>query len=228
MQIGQANNFQKEKKILVSGICAYRGRSTPVGVNHLIKSCKKFGIVLTLLDVEENWRSMWHSKFGRLGDNLRIMDFDWVINVDVADVLFIKNLEQIWENRLEDKVLWCAEKNCFPDSSLKDKYPDCRTSYRFVNGGGFFGKKELVMQCLDSKPLGHNDDDQLGHTLNYLNGLPMQLDSECKIFQTTWGTVEADFEIINGVLYNKETGSNPGIIHANGSGTNHPIYQAFK
>lgn len=226
MLIGMESSFQKDKKILVSGIAAYKGRSTPIGINHLIRSCKKFGIALKLFATDQNFRSMWATKFGLLGDHLRTTDFDWVINIDTADVLFVKSLEEIWENRSEDKVLWCAEKNCFPRGDLANSYPPCSTPYKFINGGGFFGKKELVMKCLDSKPLGHNDDDQLAHTLNYLNGLPMELDSNCRVFQTLWGCNQEEF-VVTDKLYNKVTDSYPAIIHANGSGTDHPVYKAF-
>ena len=79
MNIGQANNFQKEKKILVSTICAYKGRSVPVGVQHLIRTCKKFDIQLAMFGTDKNFTTMWNIKYCHLEECLQSQkDYDWV------------------------------------------------------------------------------------------------------------------------------------------------------
>lgn len=226
MNIGNPSSLQKDKKMLVSCMAAYRGRSVPTGVQHLINSCKKFGIQLTLFGCDQNFSTMWNTKFCLLESYLKQTEADWILNVDANDILFIKDLEYIWEQRNEDKVIWAAEKNNYPNPNLI--YPECKFSTKYINGGGFFGKKEHVLKCFDSKLPGHMDNDQTGHANNYLTGkLPMTLDSECKIFQCLWGTTENDFDIRDGLLYNIETGSYPCILHGNGSNTDHAIYKAL-
>ena len=104
-------------------------------------------------------------------------------------MLFIRDLEAIWEHRNEDKVIWAAERNCYPVESLKSKYPVCHNSYKYLNGGGFFGRMDLVLECFKNKPLGHADCYEGGHSQNYVAGnSPMVLDHDCKIFQNTLGS----------------------------------------
>lgn len=228
MNIGNPSSFQTTNKILVSCIAAYKGRSVPTGVQELIKSCKKFNIQLSIFGTDVCFTTMWNIKFVLLESYLKQTESDWILNVDASDVLFIRDLEYIFSQRNEDKVIWAAERNCYPIESLKEKYPACHNSYRFLNGGGFFGKRDLVLKCFDCKPLNHCDCDQGGHSQNYLSGnLPMILDHNCNIFNTLWGHSDEDFDIQEGFLYNKETKTNPAILHANGSTNGLPIFRKF-
>lgn len=147
-----------------------------------------------------------------------------VLFVDGYDILFLEGLESIINLFLSKgtPILFSAEKSCWPDRSLADKYPDAPHVYKFLNSGTFVGyAKDLykITERAREENLSNISDDQLYYTNEFLYGKYkhlISLDYECEIFQCLGGAYE-DVEIKKGKLYNTITNSIPFIAHGNSS-----------
>jgi hypothetical protein len=122
-----------------------------------------------------------------------------------------------------NKVTFNAETNCYPDSSLAQRYPDTDSKWKYLNAGIYTGRVENVLQMLDlvlNKMV--NSMDQLEFSKLFLDSKLINLDYECKVFQTTYsgsvgGYVDInDFIIKNGKIYNKQYDTMPLLFHGNG------------
>ena len=203
---GTPSDYQKNNRILVSTLAAYGGREVPKGFDWLKQSCDKFGIELTIFGWGDMFVNMYDSKLEYVGYQIyQLRDlYDWVIHIDSADTLFLRELY----GDLEDcvKGMWfCAERNCFPIEALRqplmDKAP-VWTSYKFPNAGGFIGDMKTVVKTfaymhykrvlLNGTPEMTDgtcttlNDDQAAWCLEALNGY-VGIDYDCLVFQSLWG-----------------------------------------
>ena len=150
-----------------------------------------------------------------------------VLFVDGYDVLFLDSLDRIVSLFLSKNapILFSAEKSCWPDKSLANKYPKSPYEYRFLNSGTFIGyAKDLckVTQRAKDENLPNIADDQLYYTLEFLNGKHrdlISLDYKCEIFQCL-GWSYGDVEIENNRLHNAVTNTRPMIAHGNSNKEN--------
>jgi len=141
------------------------------------------------------------------------LETDIILFTDSYDVVFNEKTDELL-SRWDGNVLFTAEKTCWPDEKLSDRYPNSKYDYKYLNSGGFIGsvkdiKKLTETECKDS------DDDQLYFTNKFLNGEGINLDYELSIFQPLNLSIN-DVEIHNGRVYNTITKSYPIVIHANG------------
>jgi hypothetical protein len=235
MIVGLSNDFQKEKRILVCSIAAYRGKSLPPGFAVLIRSCMRFGIQIRFFGFDKYWQDMYHTKFIHLLECIRALrnEYDYVIAVDAEDIVFLRPLEEIYEiaTTFQD-VTWCAERNCFPHPELASQYPMAPTSYKYLNGGGFFGKINDVVDCMEkvSAWIGDHNDDQAVLSKAYISGqFPIKLDYHCKVFQSLFAHKNTDLEIQpDHKIWNPETQTFPCILHANGKTQHMAAYRRFE
>jgi hypothetical protein len=58
-------------------------------------------------------------------------------------------------------VVFGAEDFCWPDLSLKEKYPKVDGGYRFLNSGGFIGYAADLYGIVSEKSIADTDDDQV-------------------------------------------------------------------
>jgi hypothetical protein len=61
-------------------------------------------------------------------------DYEFLILSDGWDVMFYGTKQELMERIPRDRVLWAAEKNCWPYAELEKVIPD-RGPWRFANGG---------------------------------------------------------------------------------------------
>ena len=207
------------KGVLVCSVCCYQ--KNPPGVDIMLKSAASWGIQVELFK-GRRWQNMYETKLVYLHECLESYKsrYDYVICHDAADVVWLSDLDDFEYPR---KMTFAAERNCFPDASLHDRYPMTATSYRFLNAGGFCGPMDHVLECFQKVRTikDHKNDDQLAWSLGYLEGIGYEIDSDCEIFQTLWGHGEHEFECD----HNVETDTCPFILHANGSMQGHPAYR---
>lgn len=144
-----------------------------------------------------------------------------IMFTDSYDVLFNDGPKNIVKKFREMKsaVVFSAEKTCWPDENLKDKYPMTMSPYRFLNSGGFIGYGDHISEIINKVEVGNDYDDQLYYTERFFESLEdgknIKLDHQQDLFQTMGDAVN-DIKIVDGKIYNKETNTYPLIVHANG------------
>lgn len=229
MKIGTPSKFQTDKGILVSCLATYPSQRMPDGVLTLIRSCKQFGIQLTLFGIDTPWQNLYETKIVYHRQCLEEChsQYHYFLHIDASDCVIIRDLETIFEiGTSVNNILFAAEKNLCPDTSAV--YPPCQTSYRYLNGGGFFGSIELALEGLRDPCPDRFNNDQGSWTTAYLSGRhPITIDSHCRLFQTLFMTKLEDFEFQGKYLVNKETGTAPCIIHGNGCSWQHGVGRLY-
>lgn len=122
------------------------------------------------------------------------------------------------------KIVFSAEKACYPDTSLAAQYPPGKSEWMYVNGGGFWTTCGAFAQLYeDTHQSAMNDQLWLSHLFLSLG---TGLDDGCKLFQTIAFESEDDFEYSpRGYLYNRKTKTYPTFIHGNGRTDMSRIYQ---
>lgn len=124
------------------------------------------------------------------------------------------------------RVLFSAEKFCWPDVKLASKYPTVEPkASRYLNSGAFIGYAPEIWQLLQPS-IENLEDDQLYYTKSYLNEelrekLGMKLDVESHIFQNLNGAkddvkLDVDLDTNRGTLKNINFLTTPSVIHGNG------------
>ena len=155
---------------------------------------------------------------------------DIVMFIDGYDVLIAASPDRILAafaqlvgDRIDDVVVFNAESNCFPYTELADTYPESKTPYKYLNGGGCIGRVDVFAKLLDkhmdfSHPEFDKIDDQGEFTKIFLySGGDIMLDTGNKIFNCMFAR-EKDLEHHPGRgWYNMETDTYPSVFHANGS-----------
>lgn len=162
----------------------------------------------------------------------RITD-ERIIFCDSFDVVFGAAPElavDIAEEFFDGKIVFNAERACFPDESLAAKHPQCRSSFRFLNSGFAVGRTSDFYTMLDwmkadeipndsrnADGSGCHPNDQLFFQHAFLSGeLPIALDTTVIICQTLCGVTDRDLDFSGPEIENRETGGWPAVWHFNG------------
>ena len=161
------------------------------------------------------------------------VDTDYIIFCDTWDVLFTSSPEYILERYLalygDSHLLFCAEKNCFPNSGLSGSHTATESAFKYLNAGGAIGATSLFHSVLVSMRAETIPDDGM------LNGVMFEpsdqnlwmeyhcrrensivLDNNCEIFQSMHGVDPVEFDLTGGVLKNVASNSTPMVLHFNG------------
>lgn len=122
------------------------------------KSCLRYGIDPLILGWGEPWRGL-----GRKPQLLKEaiesgkIRSEKIIFADAFDVFFLNDPARLVAEvgsymMIPDsnnwKILWNAEKNCFPDGSLANAHPPSDTPYRYLNSGLSLGFTDAYLECL--------------------------------------------------------------------------------
>lgn len=135
-------------------------------------------------------------------------------------------------------LLISAERACYPHPEKAALYPDNRSPWKYVNGGGWCGEIAAFIEMYELCPPTTELNDQVYLTDQFLKGyLWMTLDYNCTIFQTIGFCPESDFEVMefsimnnpsgftNKFIKNTVTNTYPAFIHGNGHTPMHHIYE---
>ena len=144
-----------------------------------------------------------------------------ILFTDSYDVIINGSSEEIVSRfrKMESPIVFSAEKTCWPDESLKERYPKSPTNYRYLNSGGFIGYGDHISKLVNKVSVNNEYDDQLYYTERFFEDLKGNkdtiLDYNQFLFQTMNESLE-DIIVEGGNLKNTVTNESPLIIHANG------------
>ncbi len=144
----------------------------------------------------------------------------YIVFSDCYDVIALQNpkiLFQKYKNYFNNKIVFSAEKFCWPDKTLSDKYPKAPNDFKYLNSGGFIGPIDDLRKLVE-KPILPSDDDQLYYTHRFLEEENnIVLDYEAKIFQTLSGCSISDFHFdLSKSVFKNKFGNIPSLLHGNG------------
>jgi GR25 family glycosyltransferase involved in LPS biosynthesis len=220
-EIGGSTKYFKDFDIKVRTVATDTQKA-----KQLIHSAEKNNLNLKILGANGLWTGgdIKNGPGGGLKVNLlrqelkSLQDNDVVLFVDGYDVLINAKEEEIFKRYLEfnTKVLFAAEKVCWPDRSLENQFPLPETGYRYLNSGCFIGVVSELKKIMQES-LSDIDDDQLYLQKKYLSGqFNIKLDHEGYIFQCV-SMVEPHIHInAYKQLVNTETHCTGLILHGNG------------
>lgn len=145
-----------------------------------------------------------------------------VLFVDGFDIIFTGPVTSIVERFLSSgkRIIFGAEKTCWPDSSLSDQYPESPFEYKYLNSGSFIGYASDIWSILEkarNSSISNIQDDQLYYTEEFLTGKYkdlISLDYSCEIFQCLAFSYE-DISIKSKSIFNNITKTRPLIAHGN-------------
>ncbi len=196
------------------------------------KSAARVGVEVLRYREGEPWPKDF--RVGKLVHGLEFIrtlpeDVTHVMFVDSSDTLFLAGPEEIVE-KFElmmgddcDQIVIQAEKNCYPDKALEPRYnfsanPDGSTPWKYVNSGGWIGRRECVESLLPIVIEQAEYCDQLCFTRALLDlRQAIRMDVNCQIFQSMYLQKPEEFAMENGRLENRLTGGRPCVAHWNGT-----------
>lgn len=204
------------------------------GYDAFIFSCKKYNIAPIILRSDNNTK--WNGLITRIIKYKEYIsshtnDSNYLLIVDCFDLLFIENPLKILSFKDKDStILFGSEINCYPDINLINKYPNCNTKFKYLNGGIIFGQIKNLKILFDKIDLYNpnpvfidekygTENDQYIFTQAFLNQIVnIKLDTDCEYFQNLSSTNESDFKFIeNRKILNVNTNTCPFIFHFNGA-----------
>lgn len=189
-----------------------------------------------LLPIGGEWTGDFYQKAKSFNSVIQdLPDDEIVVLVDAFDVLPANGCTKekldkaLTDNFSMEKVVFNAEKNCFPNASLAGRYPESPTPWRYLNAGALAGKvsvlKHLYADVLEKIP---GNMDQLQFSIAFLDGAPIELDYGCKVFQTLFMESEGDLSYSKEGIKNNVTCTYPLIIHGNGMASMDKVYLHYE
>ena len=145
-------------------------------------------------------------------------DNDIIMFLDGYDTFIHGTEEEILERyfSFRREVIFSAEKTCWPDSSISEKFPETG-GYKYLNSGTFIGTVSTLKDIFSDLVEDHTDD-QLYCQNKYLEGiLDIGLDYESYIFLCMSGLEQSClYNDTNDYIVNAETNCTSLIAHGNG------------
>jgi hypothetical protein len=143
---------------------------------------------------------------------------EYMVYADYPDTFFQNPLPEM----PKDVIIYSTEKACFPFPEKAPKF-NAYGRWIYLNNGLFYGPIKLIIEFFDKYRLHSLQPGINGQAAvqdAYLdaeeNGFPIELDTACQAFQSIAFEEADDFEMKNGLLHNKITGTVPAVIHGNG------------
>lgn len=202
-----------------------------------MRSANKYGLKVKVLGMGEDWRGGDVARFPGGGHKVNLLkkelekykdkDNLLIMFSDSYDVVFTDGAETIRERfaKFDARVVFSAEGYCWPDATVKEKYPPVKPSEkRFLNSGGFMGYAPELYQVVHHSTLQDDGDDQAYYTAIFLDRAlrgkwNIKLDTKSEIFQNlngALGDVVVKYRGNHSFLYNVVTGTSPVVVHGNG------------
>ena len=140
-------------------------------------------------------------------------EIDRFVFADAFDVVTLGNRPIIFH----PKIVFSAEKGCWPDDSLRDKYPPIAngSEFKFLNSGLFYAETSEWLKMIEQNPPEYHFDDQLYYTKCFLSSkYNMALDTHQTYFNSHSFISEGEYTYNNGRV--QIMGNEPVFVHSNG------------
>lgn len=189
------------------------------------QSSMRYGFDPIILGLDDQWKGGNMSdgmgggqKINLLKQYLSTLDTNTlIIFTDSYDVIINNHITEITDNYntyYKDLIVFGSEKYCWPDTNLKNKYPETHAENKYLNSGNFMGWSDDIINLIKI-PINDNDDDQLYYTHRFFESYPKTvLDYNNHIFLC----LNNDYNLK--IDYNKSCvnikNNRPGFIHGNG------------
>lgn len=191
--------------------------------DNFIKLKNALDIVILPELVEWSWD--FYPKSYSVFETLKTFDKDTVVLVcDAYDVLPVNGAnnsllyKSIVNNFDLDKITFNSEKNCYPDGWLVNNYPLTDSDWKYLNAGIYVGKAGNILKLLENalpNMIGSMDQRVFSH-LFVSNLHNIDLDYDCKVFQSLYMLSDDDLIIDGDIVINTKTKTKPLLIHGNG------------
>lgn len=190
--------------------------SHPEHCTDLIKSAEKHGWDLILIHAE------WKGFGTKIIELKRFLDshpeIEYFIFCDSFDVLVLDSPPNLL---FKDEIIFSAEKNCWPDDSLRSQYPETESQFKFLNSGLYYAPREKWMKMVQENPVDYADDDQLYFTKLFLsNKYGISLDDGQHLFNNHSFVADGEYYYDNNRVLVRIDGRNamgkPILVHFNG------------
>ena len=199
------------------------------GLERFINYCNIYGFYHKVLGLDQEWKGGDMQKGQGGGQKINLLKEElnkWqkddlentlILFTDSYDVICCGSPEEVVNKyeKMDHKIVFAAEKYCWPDKELSKQYPEVSSKYRYLNSGGFIGWANDIVDILTN--VEDEEDDQLYYTRLFLNKDKIMLDNYCEIFQTLNG-IDKDLDINykTSRIHNKIFDTYPIILHGNG------------
>lgn len=235
IQTGGKKKLRKTRKILKGGNqkptihCISVSTKDNEGLQRLLNSAKANNVTIEILGLDMNTDKLGHSAKQKFGMKLRlpqeylkkVADNDLILFSDAWDVIYIDNLDNIYDKYLKfnKPVVFGAELFAWPDSDKASEYVDTQNEYfKYLNSGLYMGNAKVLKQMLSNYKGGEDIDDQrFWVDMYFKNRDKIVLDVKAELFLDAAGTDKADYDFSTGKFVFKKTNTSPSIIHANSS-----------
>lgn len=224
-------------------VCSHNRPEPYYRPDSLLESLARFAEHPTILGADTSFMGLMTKAFLyrdwlRAGNNTS----DRLILCDAFDILFLAHPHGIGDRCAEifgDAVVFNGERNLWPCGDLADDFPDTGP-YRYLNSGFICGPADRILAMFESMdlesigvdregPNGRIEPNDQGEIQKIYGKQPVKMvvDGTCKLAMTMHGAAPDEFELRDRVLYNRLTGTTPGVAHFNGSGFNdyHHIFR---
>jgi hypothetical protein len=194
-------------------------------VNNTVFKQLSSQLQIELLPILKPWTWDFYPKSLSLYETLKNVDGDIIVLVcdsyDVLPITGVTNetlLNKIINEFNLDKITFNAEKNCYPNPNLKNQYPNVESVWKFLNGGIYVGRVKNVISMLEvSLPkMKGIIDQEIFSTLYVNNECNIEIDYNCKVFQTLFMLEDNDLTVSENQIKNNKTGHFPILVHGNG------------
>jgi hypothetical protein len=197
-------------------------------LEHLSHSVKRLGLDFAVIGLGQKWEGfgskiIWTKQWLEANKHLGYTHFFFVDGYDTA---FLKSPIVKYGKLFKDKIVFSAEKNCWPEPTLSQHYPDANSLFKYLNSGSYVSPVADWLEIVNRFEVSHADDDQLYFTKIFLQDKKIVLDYSCRIFQSYAFTDETDLKLIPqwGAIKNLHSDSYPCIVHFNGKCIDENIY----
>lgn len=190
----------------------YRKQLADAGIEHYVEQLNANDVGGSGGDLAYKVRMlrMWAHQFS---------DYERLVFTDAFDVTFYGTKEDLIRKVPTDRVLWAAEKNCYPEPSIADQIAG-DTPWKFANGGCLCGSPQAVLDWCEQAErhptFVPNGLDQWFYNRLLMASDPLvNIDSRTELFFCLYlGYPELEFE--KGLPINTLCNTHPNFIHGNG------------
>ena len=195
------------------------------------QSCKRYGFNPIVLGLDTSWKGGYMAAGAGGGQKINFIKQylstleknTLIVFTDSYDVIannHVTELLDVYKTNYNGKIVFGAEKGCWPDINLMDKYPTIDVENKYLNSGNFIGWSDDIKKITEL-PINNNDDDQLYYTHRFLESLQTIKNIELDYHQKLFLCLNNEYNI--DLIYNKSCitvkNNRPCFIHGNGPET---------